>query len=338
MKPEWLYMSFLLELISLAFFINMKSFYFLLMLLLLHSIALFIVISFLTMLIPKRFKDRKRAVFTLFFIVFPTLYVGYIFAVIVTLYLLRKQKIDTYQPSKIPSLEEVLTEEVKFSGRIIGESALALLKDLSGNINPSRLETILSYTLNLNSSEIISSLKRVLSSSEDIVRLYAFGAIQKTEKKLNETLHFLKEKLNKGKISPEEKAYVYYQIASIYYTFVHYHIADQEFRDYMLKEALEHAQKSIEAKAIPEAKLLLAKIYIEAKEFDKALSYLEEVANKKELDPVSYIVPLAEIYYEKRDYKKVKSLFTEHKELELLLDVDVNFVVRFWRGSNGQIG
>lgn len=338
MKPEWLYMSFLLELISLAFFINMKSFYFLLMLLLLHSIALFIVISFLTMLIPKRFKDRKRAVFTLFFIVFPTLYVGYIFAVIVTLYLLRKQKIDTYQPSKIPSLEEVLTQGVEFSGRIMGESALALLKDLSGNINPSRLETILSYTLNLNSSEIISSLKRVLSSSEDIVRLYAFGAIQKTEKKLNETLHFLKEKLNKGKISPEEKAYVYYQIASIYYTFVHYHIADQEFRDYMLKEALEHAQKSIEAKAIPEAKLLLAKIYIEAKEFDKALSYLEEVANKKELDPVSYIVPLAEIYYEKRDYKKVKSLFTEHKELELLLDVDVNFVVRFWRGSNGQIG
>lgn len=182
MKPEWLYMSFLLELISLAFFINMKSFYFLLMLLLLHSIALLIVISFLTMLIPKRFKDRKRAVFTLFFIVFPTLYLGYIFAVIVTLYLLRKQKIDTYQPSKVPSLEEVLTEEVKFSGRIIGESALALLKDLSGNINPSRLETLLSYTLNLNSSEIISSLKRVLSSSEDIVRLYAFGAIQKTEK------------------------------------------------------------------------------------------------------------------------------------------------------------
>lgn len=338
MNPKWLYMSFLLELISLAFFINMKAFYFLLIVLFLHSIALFIVISFLTTLIPKRFKDRKRAMFTLFFMVFPTLYLGYILAVILVLYLLRKQKIDTYQPPKIPSLEELLTEDVKFSGRIIGESALALLKHLSKNINSSGLETLLSYTLNLNTPEIISSLRRVLSYSEDIVRLYAFGVIQKIEKKLNETMHFLKEKLNKGKTSPEEKAYVYYQIASIYYTFVHYHIADQEFRDYMLKEALKHTQKSIEVKAIPEAKLLLAKIYIEAKEFDKALSYLEEVANKKELNPLSYILPLAEIYYEKKDYKKVKSLFTEHKELELLLDVDVNFVVRFWRGLNGQIG
>ena len=332
-----LYKSFLLELASFAFFINMKSFYFLFISLLLHSIALFMVVSFLITLLPKRFKDHKKAMFILFLIAFPTLYLGYVFIVMAVFYLLRKQKIDVYQPPNIPHLEDVLTEEMEFSGRVIGEAALALLKDGTGNINPSRLEILLSYILNLNSPEAISTLKRVLSSSEDIVRLYAFGTIYKTEKKLNETLHSLREKLSKGNLPPEEEAYLYYQMASIYYTFVHYHIADQEFRSYMLKEALEHVQKSIDVKTTPEAKLLLAKVYIEMKEFDRALSYFEELASKKELKPASYIVQLAEIYYEKGDYKEVKRLFTEHPEAELLLDVDVNFVVRFWRNSNGQV-
>ncbi|MFN4197291.1 MAG: tetratricopeptide repeat protein [Caldimicrobium sp.] len=309
-----------------------------LMFILLHSIFLFTLISFLAILIPKRFKDRKRAVFILFFVVFPTLYLGYVFILIAVLYLLRKQQIEAYQPSKIPSLEEVLTEEIEFSGRLVGESTLRLLKERSISINPSKLETLLSYILHLDSSEAIPVLKRLLSASEDVLRLYAFGALYKIEKKLNETLHSLKEKLNKGNTSPEEKAFIYYQIASIYHTFLHYHIADQEFRNHMLREALNYARKSMEIEATPEASLLLAKIYIEARDFDRATPFLEELVSERKLNPAKYLLQLAEIHYEMGNYKEVKRLFRDYPEMNLLLDVNANFVVRFWRGSNGQGG
>jgi len=57
----------------------------------------------------------------------------------------------------------------------------------------------------------------------------------------------------------------------------------------------------------------------------------------KELNPVSYLMQLAEVYYERGDYKMVKRLIREHPEIELLLDVEANFVIRFWRGKNGNL-
>ncbi|MFN4197381.1 MAG: tetratricopeptide repeat protein, partial [Caldimicrobium sp.] len=177
-----------------------------------------------------------------------------------------------------------------------------------------------------------------LYSSEDTVRLYAFGSLYKREKKLNEALHLLKEKLNRGDLTPHERAYIYYEIASIYYTFIHYHIVDSEFRSYIAKEAIDSIKKSINIEPTPEALLLLAKIYIEIRDFDGALPLLEMLAKEGKLNPARYLLQLAEINYEMGNYKEVKELFIKHPEINLLLDVDANFVVRFWRGSNGQGG
>lgn len=105
----------------------------------------------------------------------------------------------------------------------------------------------------------------------------------------------------------------------------------------MLKEALENVKKPLEMKSTPEAKLLLAKIHIEMKQFDEALIHLESLMESKELNPVSYLMQLAEVYYERGDYKMVKRLIREHPEIELLLDVEANFVIRFWRGKNGNL-
>ncbi|MCY0866237.1 MAG: hypothetical protein ABWK02_07025 [Aquificaceae bacterium] len=336
MEPSKLYKSILLELLSFALFINLNI-YTLVPFLTLHGLALFIITSLLASIIPKRFKDRRKAIFVFFIILYPTLYLGYIFLLVAVFYLLRKQKVDVYQPPRIPSLEEIITEDIKFSGRKIGEAALAVIQSGESKINPLRLETILSYLLNLESSQIIPALKKALAYSEDTIRLYAFGAISRIEKNLNQTLHALRERLSQEKLPPEEKAYLYYQIALIYYTFVHYKLADPEFRGYMLKEALENVKKSLEMKSTPEAKLLLAKIHIEMKQFDEALIHLESLMESKELNPVSYLMQLAEVYYERGDYKMVKRLIREHPEIELLLDVEANFVIRFWRGKNGNL-
>ncbi|HAV40377.1 MAG TPA: hypothetical protein DCX31_04820, partial [Aquificaceae bacterium] len=173
MEPSKLYKSILLELLSFALFINLNI-YTLVPFLTLHGLALFIITSLLASIIPKRFKDRRKAIFVFFIILYPTLYLGYIFLLVAVFYLLRKQKVDVYQPPRIPSLEEIITEDIKFSGRKIGEAALAVIQSGESKINPLRLETILSYLLNLESSQIIPALKKALAYSEDTIRLYAF--------------------------------------------------------------------------------------------------------------------------------------------------------------------
>ncbi len=95
MEPSKLYKSILLELLSFALFINLNI-YTLVPFLTLHGLALFIITSLLASIIPKRFKDRRKAIFVFFIILYPTLYLGYIFLLLYLKGLKTAEKLSLY--------------------------------------------------------------------------------------------------------------------------------------------------------------------------------------------------------------------------------------------------
>lgn len=333
-NPKYIYLSVSLEILSLGFLFKLNSLPFLFLFLISHGIAMFLLCSVLAIFIPRRIRDKKISPFILFILNFPTLYIGYVSMFILVLYIMRKQKSETYNPHKMPTLREIATENIKFSGRKFGEAA-AINLTTENNFSDVYAEKIISYLSTLKTPKTISIFKKTLTSREDLTKLYSFAVLYKLEKEINEKIHFFKNKLNQNNnMDIEDKAYTLYSLASLYFNLVYLNIADQELRDFMLKEALINAQKSLELNPTPEVMLLLAKIYIKLKEFDKSMTYLEEIKKTKDfINPIKYVLELAEIYYERKKYQEIKKLFKNYPILAKVLDPRINFIVQFWIGD-----
>ncbi|MGC9188051.1 MAG: hypothetical protein ACP5F0_02015, partial [Sulfurihydrogenibium sp.] len=88
-----------------------------------HGLAIFLLSNFLFLLLPKRYRKKESFYFLLLFGFFSFI-AGFIFLLISTIYLLRKQRNIEYKPIEAFSIEEIYNEDIEFSGRKFGESGL----------------------------------------------------------------------------------------------------------------------------------------------------------------------------------------------------------------------
>lgn len=330
MNYKLLSSSLLLEILSFALLLKIKSLHGLIIILGFHGFALFLLLIVVFPFLPKRFKKNKRRTFaTLFLVLYPTLYVGYISLIFYSLIIFHRQKNIEYKPYETFSINEVLDEDVYFEGRKFGEASISTIGKIE-NINLRLKEKAILSISEIRNPFTINILKENLSSRFDDIRLYAFSVISKMEKTFNENLHKLKEKL-KEDISDEEKAELYYEIAAQYYDFIYYDIVDKEFKEFMLDEIFYYAQKSIQIRETPDALILIGKFFLRKNLLELSYFYFSKAMKYENLNPVKYVPYIAEIYYKLGLYMEIKEIFKKYSEIDLILNPNLNFVIDFWK-------
>lgn len=333
MNPKFVYSSIMIEIVSFFLFLGMRSPTMIFSALALHGVALVLVVSALVNLLPERFEktEKLKSVAIFSTILYPTLYIGYIAVVVMIVYIIRKQKVSEYTPFMFFSVEEFLDESFQNRQKLrsFGEGALISISKAE-KINKSLKEKAMLALSDLKNPKMFKLLKESLSSDIDEVRLFAFSIVSKLEKKFNDNLHRLKERLNEENLSTEEKAEIYYQIAKQYYDFVYYNVVDEEFRKFMLQEAINYCSISLKLNESIDAYLLLGKLYNEIGLLEIGYNYLLNVQEYSKLNPVEYVPVVADMYFRFGMFKDIVELFKKYPELELLNDIEINFALRFW--------
>ena len=326
MSYKTLYLSVILEILGISS-IFIKNIYIALSLFFsFHGLAVFLLTTVLYLFLPKRIRSRKWELLVFIFLIgFFGFIVGYLFLFILTLYLFRTQRNIEFKPIETFSIEEIEDEDLDFRGRRFGEGAI--LSILKNDNVPSdlKLRALMSLS-DLPSPITYFLIKENISNPMDEIRLMAFSMISKMEKQLNDKIHKLNLRLKDNDLSEEEKAKIYFELVQVYWDFVFFHIVDKEFENYAIEKALYCAEEGLKLKKDFIAYFLIGRIYLRLKDYKKAKEYLELAFNFKEFK-YKVILYLAECYFYERNFKKVKELFSQ---LDLSLDVEVNFLKQFW--------
>ncbi len=286
-----------------------------------HSISSYLFSLFCYNLLPQKYK-RKETVFFIFIVSFSLTILGYLGGMCLVL-LLRKQKAYIPPVTESFSMEMVLKEDVKFSGRKFGEGAITQMAKAAHYT--SRQETLM-IGKDLKHPAVLKFIRSSLHNPSDEIRLYAFNLLARVEEEINSNIANLKEGLKKEK-DRTKRAQIHSELARLYWEFVYMKITDKELEDINLEEAFFHIEEAMKVLDNPNVYLLAGRIYLRKGRKEKALFFLEK-AYKMGI-PASRVIPyIAEIYFESRNYTKIKEMFSKWDGLTLY--PNLYFIYLFW--------
>lgn len=288
-----------------------------------HAISTFLFSLFCYNLLPQRYK-KKGMFFFIFVVSFTLIMLSYIGGLCIV-FLLRRQK--EYIPP-VPesfSMETVLREDVKFSGRKFGEAAIAQMTKAAPYIT--KQETLM-IGRDLKHPAVLELIRSSLHNPIDEIRLYAFNLISRIEEEINKNIAYLKDRLDKED-NKTRRAQIHSELARLYWELVYMNIVDKELEHIDLEEASFHIEEAMKVLKNPNVYLLAGRIYLRKKEKDKALGFLE-TAHKMGIPPSRIIPYIAEIYFELRNYKGIMDVFSKWDGLTLY--PNLYYIYLFWNG------
>lgn len=260
--------------------------------------------------------QTKRLRYILFFWVFNIALpiVGYLMTAWIVYYLLNLKH--EKQLKNVRSINMIDFEnEFPEIHRVFGEAAMDKLLGSEGTANNSSLKmrALVSLAENASRSDV-SLIKDRLSDKNDEVRLYSFAVIDNLEKGINGQIHE-KMKLFENADNSKSKSKSAEELAYLYWDLIYFELADSDLKKFITQEVKKYALIALEYNPNNEkVNVLLGKTYLAQNDVDKA----QECFSKAIEDGVNmdYIVPyLAEIFFIKKDYVKVKELLNNTKGL-----------------------
>ncbi|SNR62630.1 tetratricopeptide repeat protein [Desulfurobacterium atlanticum] len=299
-------------------------------LLLIHTLISLILAIFTVILLLKKIERKNsfevlKNIFILFVLIFLIPVGGYFIIPFYFLILFPKKGISLPNYSELP-IKDITMEKIKAKPRKFGEAALIQFVKQKKLTNENFMLVISKFIHPLT----VKAMKKAFASTNDEVRLYAFAVISKYENEINEKIEMLKQKLEKVK-TEEEKGDIYYELANLYWDMYYLGIIDKELENFVLKETEFYIEKALEITDNPEICFLAGKIYLKKSQMELAEKFLEEAFRKGSKNLKSKVAPyLAEIYFKKKNFSKVKKLFSI---VELPLQPDVCFMKKFWSGD-----
>ena len=272
-------------------------------------------------LLPQKYK-RRETFFFVFIVSFSLIILSYIGGIYVV-FLLRKQKEYLPPVTESFSMETILKEDVKFSGRRFGEGAIAQMAKAAQYIN--RQETLI-VGKELKHPAALELIKSSLNNPSDEIRLYAFNLISRVEEDINKNIADLKERLKKER-DKTRKGQLHSEMARLYWELVYMQVTDKELEHINLEEASSHIEEAIRILDNPNVYLLAGRIYLRKGEKEKALRFLEK-AYKMGTSPSRVMPYISEIYFELKKYKEIKQMFSKWDGLTLY--PNLYFIYLFW--------
>ncbi len=153
-----------------------------------------------------------------------------------------------------------------------------------------------------------------LSGRGDESRLFCFGTINQMEKKLNDKINDLFDKLSKCTDTLKKSAYES-ELAHLYWDFVYFQLISKDLEGFYLDNAKNFTQKAL--KTDPEDRqlnILLAKINLKMKRFDQAAEAFEKVIDDPSFRDTA-LPYMAQLYFEKRDFEQLRHILDKVKTI-----------------------
>jgi len=266
------------------------------------EIAFWTVLSYiLIQFMPQKYKTYKKDIFIFFVVInIGLLFIGILLTIIMVLFGLSWATQRVSHPSySIVDFDNQITEFPTVYSKF--QEGILVMEgkhrdELSSEIKIKSLKIL----YDSNSQGNIGKIKKFLSDSSDETRLYAFALVSTFEKKLNDRITEVHNRL-KDEIDPKKLENHIFELGQLYWQFIYHGVADEQLIGFYTKK-IEIVLATVTSN--PNAFVLLGKINILNKRFDKA----QEAFNRAiELGIPQKVVStfLAEIKYEQKKYNEV---------------------------------
>jgi vacuolar-type H+-ATPase subunit D/Vma8 len=285
------------------------------------TVLSFILIQFM----PKRYNIYKKDIFIFFVVInIGLLFIGILLTLIMILFGLSWATQRVSHPSYgVVDFESQVTDfPIVYSqfqeGILVMEGEHR--KKLSSDIKIKSLKIL--YDSNAQGN--IGKIKHFLSDSSDETRLYAFALVSSFEKKLNDRITEIHNKIRDEEDGNILENHIF-ELAQIYWQFIYHGVADEQLTGFYTKK-IEVILHSITQK--PNAFVLLGKIHI----FNKKYYEAQEAFDKAiELGVPQNAIStfLAEIKYGQKKYNEVsKYILPKQFNFDLRLKPLVNIWIK----------
>ncbi len=322
MNPTNLYKSFFLELAAVTSIIISQKYYAIFTFFIFHFMASFLISQIIVALLPKNYKKNLLAN-TFFFTILNTvtLFVGYIASFYFVTVLLRKIKtkikydINTINISQLSIFPE--------TRRILGEGIANIdISKISKNIKLNILETLSKDISPIN----IRIIKNLLIDNDSEIRLYSFQTLNRIKNEISSQINLTLKELEKPQDN-FEKAKIHKKLGLLYYEIFEIDIMEESLRSFFIEKSLFHIKEA--EKIIGDGELLYIRgmIFKAKKEYEKALR-LFDLSLRFRFDEHKVLPQIAEIYYEKKEYDKVKEIFK--RDYTLKIDLNTYMYYQIW--------
>lgn len=295
-----------------------------------HAVAIALLSLVVQPMLPERYRKYRLAGFLVFFTIgFATFLVGYI--ILIALYLLLRSRIQqTIVPYETIVTGDIMEEDFFFEGRRFGEGAFAeLLQAEKANVE-AKQKVFLGFA-DIKTPDTFAVIRENLSNPADEIRLYVFGILYNAEKEFVERIHTIKKAL------PEEtdktrRAEMLRELAQTYYDLFYFNIVDDSIKPSVLNDAIRYAKQSIkENPRDPSTYVVLGKAYLKKGDYEEASRWFEQARSFK-IEESKTIPYLAEIYFNRREFKKTKELLAQ-MDVETVLNNHLRNIVLLWKGT-----
>jgi len=288
------------------------------------EIAFWTVLSFiLIQFMPQKYKIYKKDIFIFFVVInIGLLFIGIILTLLMILFGLSWATQRVSHPSYgVIDFESQITEFPIVYSKF--QEGILLMEgkhrdELSSEIKIKSLKIL----YDSNSQGNIGKIKKFLSDNSDETRLYAFALVSTFEKKLNDRITAVHDRL-KDEIDPDKLENHIFELGQLYWQFIYHGVADEQLSGFYTKK-IEIVLASITRN--PNAFMLLGKINILNKRFDKAQEAFDK-AIELGVPKRAISTFLAEIKYEQKKYNEV-SQYILPKEFNL--DLRLKPLVNIW--------
>ena len=279
----------------------------------------------LVQFLPKKYQKYRAEIF-LFFVVINVglLLIGAVLTVIMLLFGLSWA---THRISR-PSYETIYFEEQASQFPMVysefHEGILALKSEHQDDITSDEKVKSLKILYDSNAQGNIGRIQHFLSDSSDETRLYAFALISTFEKKLNQRIKELQEKIAYAH-SDERKEQYNFELAQVYWQFIFHGVASEQLTGFYTQK-IENILESIESNS--SAFILLGKIKIFNKKYDEAEVYFHK-AIELGVPQKAMSTFLAEIKYGQKKYNEIAQYILPD---EFDIDLRLKPLIKVWRG------
>ncbi|MCX8084615.1 MAG: hypothetical protein N3C60_06845 [Calditerrivibrio sp.] len=321
MQIKFLYYSILAEGLALGTLI-INNIYGYLLFYLIHTIASLLISLFLHQFLPPHFRTkRNHFIITTTLIISATFIIGFISSIVVYLYVMRKQK----DQELIPMIQISHKDYDDFPNikRNFGEASATKLD------GPKNYKIkLLSMISEFKTRDTLAVVQKGVSEEDDEVRLTSFSIINRFTSQIN---NIIKIKLDEYEKSTDElkKAEIAVELAKNYWELIYYGLSDKELEKYILFMIEKYTFFAININPDdPEISFLKGKLHLYKYELSSAEESFLNAINKG-LEGEKVYPYLAEVYFYKKDFKKVKELIMEIAILERL-DPRLFTIMKMW--------
>ena len=270
----------------------------------------------LILFLPAKYKKYRLEIFIFFVVInIGLLFIGIILTIIMILFGFSWA---THRISR-PSYETVYFEEQVSAFPMVysefHEGILALDSQFGETISSDEKIKSLKILYDSNAQGNIGKIQHFLADNSDETRLYAFALVSSFEKRLNQQIKELQEKI--ANIHNEkQKEKLSFELAQVYWQFIFHGVANKQLTGFYT-EKIEKILKKIDVN--PSAFILLGKIHIFNKEYHLAEENFSK-AIELGVPKKSLYTFFAEIKYGQRKYDEIAQyILTEEFDIDLRL-------------------